>query len=38
LPLIRIDYIYDKDLILKGLKLIYDLNQWNLILITKDLF
>jgi type III pantothenate kinase len=27
LPLIRIDYIYDKDLILKGLKLIYDLNQ-----------
>lgn len=27
LPLINVDYIYEKDLVLKGLKLIYDMNR-----------
>lgn len=28
LPLIKFEYIYDRDLILKGLKLLYEINRW----------
>lgn len=36
LPLIKIEHIYERDLILKGLKLIYDLNRWISILVIKE--